>query len=258
MKPSTTFSTTANFALLIVGEPKSGKSGLLMSFPDLGIIDWDLNLASAVRRDPTKKFVYTQPSVLDDGKERSYPDQWNYAIKETQALIADPTIKNIAVDGLGLMTLALCAHITNEAQKAGASKVKTMDLFGKVIPQMELQHYNDLQRLLRAYVMMVRSSGKNLIVTSHQTAEKDTATGLLRYSLAIPGSSKDTLGGCFTDVWAMAAESFGLDTKYKIRTKPTGMHVALGASFPIDSSIDVTNKSPSQIWQVLEPKINAR
>ena len=258
MKPSTAFSTTANFALLIVGEPKAGKSGLLLSFPDLGIIDWDLNLASAVRRDPTKKFVYSQPSTTDDGKQRPHQDQWLYAVKETQAMLADPTIRTIGVDGLGLMAQALCAHITNEAQKSGASKVKTVGLNNEVIPGMEIQHYNDLARLLRAYIMLVRSSGKNLVVTSHQSAEKDEVTKAFKYSLAIPGQSKDTLGGCFTDVWAMSAEPVGLEVKYKIRTRPTGMHIALGASFPIDSAIDVTGKSPTQVGEILKVKINAK
>lgn len=258
MKPSTAFSVSANFALLIVGDPKHGKTGVLLAFPYIGIIDWDLNLASAVRRDPTKKFVYTQPSTNDNGTQRPLQDQWLYAVKETQALIADKSIQTIGVDGLGLMAQALCAHITNEAQKSGASKVKTVGLNNEVIPGMEIQHYNDLARLLRAYIMLVRSSGKNLVITSHQTAEKDEVTKAFKYSLAIPGQSKDTLGGCFTDVWAASAVPGIGTTKYEIRTKPTGMHVSLGASFPIDGAIDITNKSSSQVWGILEPKINAK
>ena len=145
------------------------------------------------------------------------------------------------------MATAICDHIVMEGQKAGGNKT------GK----MELQNYADLSRLLRGYIMMIRSSGKFLVVTSHQVGDKDEATGAYRYVLSIPGSSKDTLGGCFTDVWATVARLKGLsDVVYEIRTKPSGQHIALGASFPIESSIDVTGKSPSQVWSILEPKIN--
>ena len=246
MKSSTAFSTIGSQAILLVGEPKSGKSNLALAFPDPAIIDWDLNLASAVRRAPGKTFDYCQPGINDNGTQRPDSEQWSYAVKETQAICKDPRYKTIIVDGLTLMANAICNHIVGEGQRAGSNKT------GK----MELQNYADLSRLLRAYIMMVRSSGKYLVVTSHQVGDKDEATGAYRYVLSIPGSSKDTLGGCFTDVWATVARLKGMsDVVYEIRTKPSGQHIALGASFPIDSSIDVTNKTPAQVWALLEPKI---
>lgn len=249
MKPSTSFNVQTAQAILLVGEPKSGKSSLAFAFQGLGIIDWDLNLASAVRRTgPGVTFKYTQPSVLETGAQRDEKDQWNFACAETKELMRDPDIKTIFVDGLGLMCDALCRHIINAGQLAGNHKTNNM----------EIQDYNEVKRLLRAYVMMVRTSGKTLIVSSHQTGDKDETTGQIRYVLAIPGQSKDTLGGCFTDVWATMARAVGVSVKYEIRTKPTGLHVALGASFPIDAAIDVTDKTPQQIWAVIGPKINAK
>ena len=70
MKSSTAFSTTGSQAILVVGEPKSGKSNLALAFPDPAIIDWDLNLASAVRRAGGKSFDYCQPGIKDDGSQR--------------------------------------------------------------------------------------------------------------------------------------------------------------------------------------------
>jgi len=249
MKTSDSFKTTSSQAILVVGEPKSGKSNLALSFPDPAIIDWDLNLASAVRRATGKTFDYTQPSVKDDGSQRPLAEQWKFAIDETKAILANPKYKTIIIDGLGLMCNALCEHIIAEGQRSGSNKL------GK----MEIQNYADLSRILRSYIMMIRASGKFLVVTSHQTGDKDDVTGVIRYVLAIPGQSKDTLGGCFTDVWATMARPKGLsDVVYEIRTKPTGQHVALGASFPIESSVDVTNKTPAQIWDILSTKIGAK
>jgi adenosyl cobinamide kinase/adenosyl cobinamide phosphate guanylyltransferase len=249
MKTSASFSTTQSQAILVVGEPKSGKSNLALAFPDPAIIDWDLNLASAVRRATGKTFDYTQPGVRDDGSQRPLPEQWKFAVEETKAILANPKYKTVIIDGLGLMCTAVCEHIIAEGQRAGTNKL------GK----MEIQNYADLSRILRSYIMMIRASGKFFVVTSHQTGDKDDVTGVIRYVLAIPGQSKDTLGGCFTDVWATMARPKGLsDVAYEIRTKPTGQHVALGASFPVESSIDVTNKTPAQIWDILSAKIGAR
>lgn len=262
MKSADSFQTTA-LSFLVVGEPKSGKSDIGLAFPSVGVIDWDLNLSAAVRRarhvDPKFSFQYTQPAIRDDGTERPMDERWEQCIKETKTLIADPSIKSIMIDGLGMMCEAITSFILKANVAAGTSKLKTVDAAGKSIPKMEIQHYDDLQRILRQYIMWVRSSGKFFIVTSHQTGDKDDVTGVIRYVLAIPGKSKDTLGGCFTDVVAAMATPSGLNkVKYEIRTKPTGFHVALGASFPIEGAIDVTDKSPQEIWKILEPKITAK
>jgi hypothetical protein len=247
MKDSSTF-TTSSISVLLVGEPKSGKSSVMMAFPDLAIVDWDLNLGSAVRRSIGKRFTYCQPAVADDGTRRPDKDQWAFAVKESLALCKDPLVKTIAIDGLGNMCVALCEHIINEGQRAGGNKT------GK----MEIQNYADLSRLLRSYIMTLRSTGKYVVVTSHQTADKDEISGAMRYFLAIPGQSKDTLGGCFSDVWAVIKRPVGLDSeKYEIRTKADSRHVALGSSFefPNKGALDISDKTSADIWRLLEPQI---
>lgn len=264
MKDSSAFLTSGALSVLVVGEPKSGHTSLGMAFPGLGIIDIDHNLASAVRRfGPNKpKFKYTQPALLDDGKPRPLGERWVQTVNETRALISDPEVQTILVDGLGGLSQFLIDHILKSAVDSGTASAKTkapafdtIDV-SKRVAQMEIQHYGDFARLLRMYVMMVRSSGKYFIMTSHQTGDTDEVTKAIRYVLAIPGQLKDTLGGLFTDVWATSVTPFGLGQhRYEIRTKPTGFHVALGASFPVESAIDVTGKSPQEIWGILEPKI---
>jgi hypothetical protein len=177
-------------------------------------------------------------------------------VNETKEMIADPEVNTIVCDGLGVLSQYLIDHILGAAVDSATSKVKTVGLTGERVAQMEIQHYGDFARLLRMYVMMVRSSGKYFVMTSHQSGDADEVTKVVRYVLAIPGQLKDTLGGLFTDVWATSVTPFGLGKhKYEIRTKPTGLHVALGASFPLDAAIDVTDKTPQEIWGILEPKI---
>lgn len=246
MKSSTDFKANTNFAALLVGEPKTGKTRVGYAFPSPGIIDIDMNLGSAIRLDKNKQFWVSQPA-LDEatGKEIPTADRWKATVKATKEMLVKPEVKTIWIDGLGLLTTWLMEHIVAENQKAGTNKT------GK----MELRDYGDVARLLRDYIMMLRLPGKYVVVTSHQTADKDELTGALRYSLAIPGQSKETLGGLFTDVWATTAQASTGGVKYNIRTKPTGFHVALGTSFDLPSAIDVTDKLPSEIWTLLQPKL---
>jgi hypothetical protein len=111
--------------------------------------------------------------------------------------------------------------------------------------------------LYQKLISFLRASGKLIICTVHQTVSKDELTGANQYALAIPGQLKDTFGGFFTDVWGTAAEpAAGGKTKYTIRTRPTGYHVSLGTSIrSLDASIDVTDKTPAQVWSLLGPKL---
>lgn len=247
MKSGSSFTPSHSCAVLLVGEPKSGKTRTMFSFPSPGIIDADMNLASGARiLPPDKPWFYTQPALDDSGKEVPLENRWLRCVDETKAMLKDPNIHTIVIDGLGVMCEWIMAHIVKVNKLAGTNKT------GK----MELRDYGDLARLLREYIMMLRLPGKYVVVTSHQSAEKDETNGMFRYSLAIPGQSKETLGGLFTDVWANMATNVGGKCKYEIRTKPTGLHVALGTSFDFPSAIDITDKSPDQIWSILSPQLN--
>lgn len=246
MKSGSTFTPSHSCAVLLVGEPKSGKTRTMFAFPSPGIIDADMNLASGARvLTPGKKWGYSQPALTDDGKEVPLDARWLRCVDETKAMLKNPEIETIVIDGLGVMCEWIMAHIVKVNKAAGTNKT------GK----MELRDYGDLARLLREYIMMLRLPGKYVVVTSHQSAEKDETNGSFRYSLAIPGQSKETLGGLFTDVWATMASNIGGKCKYEIRTKPTGLHVALGTSFDFPSAIDITDKTPDQIWSILSPQL---
>jgi len=249
--------TTQSLAVLLVGDPKSGKSSAMLGFPDLVVFDWDQNLGSAIRRTKTATspdgvvFDFCQPAVDDNGKIIEPHNQWKQFTKELTTALTNPKYKTIAIDGLGLMCQALCEHIVAETRMAGSNKTG----------RMELQNYGDLARMLRATIMSIRSSGKTLVVTSHQTADKDDVSGVMRYYLAIPGQSKDTLGGTFTDVWAVIKKPHGLnDEKYELRTKADVRSVPLGASFdfPDKGALDITGKTPQDIWKILESKIKSK
>lgn len=248
MKEGTTFKPSAGVAILDVGEPGSGKTRLAMSFPDPGIIDCDGNLASAVRVAGTKKFWYSQPFSTDDGKEVPEVDRWNRAVAETKAMLIKPEVKSIIVDGLGKLCAWGLVHAENELVKSGINvKKEYLAKYAAFIP------------LLTNYITMLRIPGKYVVVNVHQIMEKDELTGSVRYVLDIPGRLASTLGGQFTDVWGMSSVANPSDAKigakYIIRTKPSGYHVNLKTSLDLEPSIDITGKTPDEIWRLLEPRI---
>lgn len=268
MKSSTTI-TTPPLAVLLVGEPKGGKSSAMLSFSsfgnpsDIAVIDWDQNLGSAMRRAKGAPFDFFQPAVADKDiklpngtlipEGAKVPEEYQYAraVEETMAVLKNPQYKVVAIDGLGILALMLCEHIIRETKASGSNKTG----------RMELQNYADLSRLIRNYIMTIRSSGKTIVVTSHLTGDKDEATGIWRYFLAVPGQSKDTLGGAFTDVWMCRKTTKGLNEEvYEIRTRANAQYNSLGASFefPEQGALNVTNKSPQEIRAILQPRISAK
>lgn len=247
MKPSTSFNASA-VAILCVGEPKAGKTRLAMAFPKPGILDCDGNLASAVRVAKDKTFMYSQPYATDDGKEVPEVDRWNRAWKETVEMLKSPDVETIVVDGLSNLCRWGLIHAENELVKAGINVKKEY-----------LAKYQSFIPLLSGFVTMLRIPKKYVVVNVHQTLDKDELSGKIRFKYDVPGRLADTLGGQFTDVLAMdsvADPGSKLGAKYFIRTKPTGYHPNLGSSVDFDPSVDITGKSPAEIWSLLSLKLS--
>ena len=74
----------------------------------------------------------------------------------------------------------------------------------------------------------------------------------------MPGSLSENFGGFFSDVWAMNSSNIGGKIKYELFTKPSGFHINLGTSVDLPPSIDVTDKTPDQVWTVLSPKLGLK
>lgn len=245
MKPSTSFSPTSSVAVLCVGDPGSGKSRLGMAFPDPGIMDCDGNLASAVRVGNGKKFFYAEGFRTDDGKEIIEEQRWAHVMTQSKLLLASPETKSFVLDGLSNLCRWGLVHAENELTKAGINTKKEY-----------LAKYQSFIPLLSNYLTMIRIVGKPVMVTVHQIIEKAELEGTVRYVLDIPGRLASTLGGQFTDVWGMSAVAdpgSKVGAKYSIRTKPTGFHVGLKTSLDLAPAIDVTGKSPNEIWSLLAP-----
>ena len=254
MKSNKDFSTKQSLAVLLVGEQKTGKTRTLFSFPDPWVLDVDRNMASAVRIIGSKKFFYDDPytdtagvTIPDDLKliKDKLSTRWARAVDLIKEAAKSPEVKTIAIDGLAGLAAMLNNHIMFCALRDE----------GKVLDRLRIQDYQPLKTILTSLIMSLRNCGKIIVFTSHQKTDKDEHTGRIRYTLNMPGSLSENFGGFFTDVWATHGSNSGGKIKYEILTKPSGFHVSLGTSFDLPSAIDVTDKSPEQIWAVVSPKL---
>lgn len=258
MNDSSSYKIGSNLSILLVGDPKTGKTGVSASFPDPYWLDVDRNLDSAIRVIGGKKFWYDQPTVDLDAtgkKIRDVPEDevWPRSLAMLKVAVAHPEIKTIIVDSFSQLAGYARAALLKKLKDIGA-----VDQKGKPLDNLRLSDYLTLLDWFRAFVFALRSSGKFVVVTSHQQVTKDELTGANHYSLAIPGQSKDSFGGWFTDVWATTATPIAMGkTKFEIRTRPTGFHVSLGTSIrSLPAAIDITDKDPAAIWSLLSPTLS--
>lgn len=243
-----TYQLNAAPAILSVGDPGSGKSRLAFSLPNLGILDCDGNLGSAICACPTKDFEFEQPFRTPDGKEVPEVERWTRACTQTKALLTNPKVKSFTLDGLSNLCRWGLIYAEDALIKSGINVKKEY-----------LAKYQSFIPLMSNFITMLRIPGKLVMVSVHQTMEKDELTGSVRYELDIPGRLKNTLGGQFTDVWGMSSlpdPGSKVGAKYLIRTKPSGFHVNLKTSLDLEPSIDITGKGPDDIWKLLEPKLS--
>jgi hypothetical protein len=254
MKSSSEFSPASSTAILNVGDPGSGKTGLGFALPCPGILDCDGNLAGTVRRivkatGKVPEFKYSQP--FKDDKEQEVPevDRWKRAMAESAKLLVDPWTKSFFVDGLSNLCRWGLVHTEQELINSGINVKKEY-----------LAKYQGFIPLLSNFITKIRVPGKLVFITVHQVADKDEVLGRTRFFLDIPGRLSDTLGGQFTDVWGMSSTPDPTNTKtmakYEIRTKPTGFHVNLKTSLDLEPSINITDKTPAEIWKLLEPRLS--
>lgn len=249
MKDNTSYKPAANLAILLVGPPKSGKTCIAAAFPNPFFLDIDLNLDSAVRILGNKQFKYSQPPLdyVPGQSPNGARSVYDYAMQELGAAAKDPWVQTIIIDGLTKLSDFAVEHILGDVSRMENKKVEAM----------RIQDYGRFMSLYQRLITFLRSTGKIVVCTAHQTVSKDELTGANQYALAMPGQLKDTFGGFFTDVWGSSATPAAQGkTKFEIRTRPTGYHVALGTSIrSMPHAIDLTDKTPEQVSTVLMPLI---
>ena len=215
MKSSSEYHPNLSFGLLLMGPPKSGKTAFSLQFPKPFIADCDNNLSGPAEFLKSKNinFLYETINIKDDGTERPPDRRWEYLTEVVRAAIASDQVDTIILDSLSTMTDYLVEHIM---RKEGIS-------------QMRIQDWQPFQYMMKRLITFIRSSGKKMIVTCHETVELDELDKVHKYFVHVPTRMRDNFGGFFSDVWRVETEKIGQDYIFQIRTKPS-VRFALGTS----------------------------
>jgi hypothetical protein len=276
MKSNTDFKPGQTFGLLLVGDPKTGKTRVAMSFPKPYFLDFDRNMDSAVKVEKNKEFWYDNPYVTDDGKPIDDKDLWEININQRlKAALKHPDIQTIVIDSLSTLAQALVYHIAHSTSRMeGAKQVPVgSELLadGNVRPGekgvigglLRRQDYMIFQTMMTRLVAYMRGFPKLIIWTAHQKIREgdlssggNLTPGVKQFRINMPGALADSFGGFYSDVWGTYAVP-GEPSKYFLQIAPSTRHTDLGTSLAnMPAKIDCTGKLPSQIWAELGPKIN--
>jgi len=222
-----------SFGLLLVGPPKSGKSiYTIRTFPNIYVCDLDNNLTGPVSFLEDKKalpnFSYDTIDLLDDGTECPPEKRWSRMIACTKVAVASPDIDTVFIDGLTKLSNNLISHILAAERQEN----------------MRIQDWLSYQNLMNKFVTYLRSSGKLIIMSAHETVEEDEYDKVLKHFIAIPSKLRHTLAGLFTDAWRAEYKpgAGGAEGVYSLRTVSTsrmslGNSLGLPVLFPMNEDL---------------------
>lgn len=230
MNTLTSYDPSTNLCILLLGQPKTGKTIMAAHFPAPYILDMDNNLGGPARwlrknRPAIAASLKFDTIPVRDGKPVPPEEQWVRAIDCTKAAVADDSIRTIVIDTLTTLDRALCDHILFSDNPGNFRSGKA---------KMQIQHYGEFARIMTTFIMSLNRCGKNVIINAHEEVEEGEMSKTERvYRPAISGKLKHTIGALMTDVWRTEAEPFGIDkTNYNVRVRPTAYH-KLGTSLDL-------------------------
>jgi len=243
-----------SFGLLMIGQPKSGKTTACLGFESpIAVLDCDKNFAGPLARakatEPDFDYFYFDPNVNEDGTERPMNKRWDVCMEFMKLARDNPAVKTILIDSLSPLVDFLMARILAAAPKENFKTLKVGDM-----ELMAQAHWQPFKNYMTRFVTAGRTSGKTFVVTCHEDTITTDTGGVIGYRPMVPGSLKNNLAGFFTDVWRT---EFGRDkqgkTTYLIRVAPKNLH-QIGNSLGITTeTLDVTNKKPNEVWTLLAP-----
>jgi hypothetical protein len=214
--------TLANKAIIICGDPGTRKTTLALHFPAPYFFDCDNNMAAPVEQTGITNFKYDMAARDDDDKLIHPLDRFLHCAKCINAAAADPTIRTIVVDSLTTFADILLSEVRRQEFGAMAASWEAKDAADA--KTMRIQDWGKFAWLLKNFFSKLRTCGKTVVVIAHNIVDKDEADARYKSFLNVPGQSKTTLSGLFTDCWTTQCEVTGIGAaaqrKFTVRTLP--------------------------------------
>lgn len=245
MKSAADFKPSSEFALLLLGPPFSGKTNVLMSFPEPYIISTDKKLSNAVARHPGKQFWYDYVSEdTESGVGIPEAKRWD-RLTDLIVKAKDKPGKTLGIDNLSDVGMWLISYILSQP----SGDRKKLMVGGQQV--MDQAHWGPYATLLERFIWACRASGKMVVVCCHETIKEDKLTGTLHYKPSIQGQLQDRLGKIFTDTWRCVVETTATGPRYRVQTVPDSRS-ELGSSVQgLPARFDFS-------WEELDKRLNPK
>lgn len=217
------------WALLLQGPPKTGKTTLACQFPKPWVANSLNNLSGPTRwlqaNRPAQIPHIRQDTIMsdDNGDEVPLGARWPRLLNKINEARKSPEVSTIVLDDLGMICEFLCDYIVE--QKPSGRK-----------EGMTISDWIPFRKLLTQLITDQRRMSKRLVVTCHEEYDKDERLGTIYTKINIPSKLSSNFGGFFTDVWRTEVTEMGGQLVYSVRSQPTPAVPALGNSLGLPAS----------------------
>lgn len=209
-------------AIIIIGDPGTRKTTLCLHFPSPYFLDCDGNLSAPVEQTGVRDFYYDRATHDSEGNAIHPIDRFRHCVKCLNEAVASPDVKTIIIDSLTSFTDIILAEIMRQEHGAAAVTETAKDAAHQ--KPMRIQDWGKFAFLLKNIVTKLRSCGKTVVFTAHNNFEKDEVDSRFKQFINVPGQSKSTISGLFTDCWHTFMEVKGIGEAAKhnflVRTLP--------------------------------------
>lgn len=233
-------------SILLIGPPGSGKTGLLLGFPKLRVLDLERNIDGAERenRKWNKELYYEYDEIYKNDKDELIPiEQWYDNLESKIKAVKGSDRLTAGVDNLTIVNEAIVRKVL---KKQGREVMEGRDW------QPFKTHF------IHLLIGQLRSLGITTICTVHEErVERSNEKNIMEkvlvgYDPTVQGKVGESLSGFFTDCWRTEA-TLGAGNKltFKLYTQPVPYCRFLKNSCGMPHEIDFTNKGYEAIKQYL-------
>jgi len=228
----------SKLSILLIGPPGGGKTSLALQFPNVYVLDCDMNLDGPERWvrtvNPNLKYFYDSVRLDDEGKEIPLELCADRMFTLLQKASLDPVIQTIFIDGMTYLNEMLIA--------------KTMDVQSR-IDEMMRQDWIPFRRYMLKVLMHLRTVAKTTIVSCHEDIlMMDSKSGpvVTKYRPSLSSKIRDYFGGLFTDIWRCTASQpvGGRPQPFKIQVVSSGLS-------DCKNSVGFPNADMNATWEEL-------
>jgi hypothetical protein len=237
-------------AIIIIGDPGVRKTTLALHFPKPYFFDCDGNLSAPVEYTKIRDFSYDSSTYTDDGVFIPALLRYQHCTRCLNAAVPDPSVETVIIDSLTTFSDIILSEVMRQEhggthtllsylKKSPEDRAKDIKLMEAINAKgMRIQDWGKFLFLLKGFVLNMRTCGKTYVLISHNNYEKDEVDGRFKQFINVPGQSKTTMSGLFTDCWHVFLSVTGIGEAakhdFRVRTLPISDtdHRGVKSSFP--------------------------